>query len=391
MSRNNILEVYSGTVSGGGFPAQIQEILFVTEQKKKAFSTATENISSYYIPDLCMGTSGGNVALYIAISGNWDEGGIKRVINSMSPDMFAQTWWPGPMGFLPTWVLGIFEGAVYRPGYGANSLLGAYNTPNSIMSVEMWNSSYNKNEKKTALFCNKKDGSTFISPLTYSTFESKTLPLKFLNGDINKISSSVVASSSVPFLFKPVSIDNEDYIDGGVTYPSPLGILQDEIYKCIKGIVEPLDYEKSLSSPPIPSGTPAQYAELAVKRNRDILHLTYFSPYNMDSTEETTSTLGSGNVFAALTDSSAIKDRYVGINLLERIKNSGQNIKVIDSRTNMNSLSDLFQTYNTTHYFCEVYVRNNEWIDLNKFTPQDILNKMEDAKSQIEYMFFYVD
>jgi hypothetical protein len=295
------------------------------------------------------------------------------------------------MGFLPTWVLGIFEGAVYRPGYGANSLLGAYNTPSSIMSVEMWNSSYNKNEKKTALFCNKKDGSTFISPLTYSTFESKTLPLKFLNGDINKISSSVVASSSVPFLFKPVSIDNEDYIDGGVTYPSPLGILQDEIYKCIKCIVEPLDYEKSLSSPPIPSGTPAQYAELAVKRNRDILHLTYFSPYNMDSTEETTSTLGSGNVFAALTDSSAIKDRYVGINLLERIKNSGQNIKVIDSRTNMNSLSDLFQTYNTTHYFCEVYVRNNEWIDLNKFTPQDILNKMEDAKSQIEYMFFYVD
>ncbi len=391
MSRKNILEVYSGSISGGGFPAQIEEILFVTEQKKIAFSTATENISTYYIPDLCMGTSGGNVALYIAISGNWNEGGIKRVINSMSPEMFAQTWWPGPMGFLPTWTLGIFEGAIYRPGYGANSLLNAYNTPNSITSVEMWNSSYNKNEKKTALFCNKKEGTTFVSPLTYSNFDSKTLPLKFLNGDISKISSSLVASASVPFLFKPVTIDNNEYIDGGVTYPSPLSILQEEIYKCIKNIVEPLDYEKSLSSPPIPTGTQLQYTELSDKRNRNILHLTYFSSYNIDSTDDTTSTLGNGNVFSTLADSSSVKDRYTGINLLERIKDSSQNIKVIDSRTNINNLSDLFQIYNATHYFCEIYVRKNEWIDLNKFTPQDILDKMNEAKNQIEYLFFYVD
>lgn len=391
MSRSNILEVFSGTISGGGFPAQLQEILYVIDQKKKAFANVSENISSYYVPDLCMGTSGGNVALYIAISGNWDEGGIKRVINSMSPDMFAQTWWPGPMSFLPTGLLGIFEGAIYRPGYGATALLKAFNTSNSIMSVEMWNSSYNKNEKKTALFCNRKENTTFISPLTYSNFESKTLPLTFLAGDIPRISSSVVASASVPFLFKPVSIDNNDYIDGGVTYPSPLSIFQEEIYKCIKGIVEPYDYEKTLSSPPIPVGTPEQYAELTAKRSRTILHLTYFSPYNIDSTEDTTSALGNGNIFSALTDSSAVKDRYTGINLLERVKESNQSVKVVDSRTNMYSLSDLFQTYNATHYFCEMYVRNNEWIDLNKFTPQDILNRMNDAKSQIEFLFFYVD
>jgi hypothetical protein len=391
MSRDEILEIYTGSISGGGFPAQIQEILFVTEQKKKAFENATEKISSYYIPDLCMGTSGGNVALYIAISGNWDEGGIKRVINSMSPEMFSQTWWPGPMGFLPTWTLGIFEGAVYRPGYGASSLLNAFNTPTSIMSVEMWNSSYNKTEKKTALFCNRKENTTFISPLTYSNFECKTLPLKYLNGDIDKISASVIASASVPYLFKPVIIDNNEYIDGGVTYPSPLSIFQEEIYKCVKGIVEPYDYEKTLSVPPIPVGTPEQYIELEAKRNRSILHITYFSSYNIDSTEDTSSTLGNGSAFSAITDSSAVKDRYTGINLLERVKQASQNVKVIDSRTNMYSLAELFSTYNSTHYFCELYVRNNEWIDLNKFTSQDILNKMNEAKSQIEFLFFYVE
>lgn len=391
MSRNNILEVYTGSISGGGFPAQVQQILYITEQKKKAFSTETDNIYTYYTPDLCMGTSGGNIALYIAISGNWDEGGIKRVINSMSPSMFSQTWWPEPMGFLPTWILGIFEGAVYRPGYGANNLLDAYNNPSNITSVEMWNTAYNKDQKKTGLFCNKKDGQTFVSSLTYSPYNFKTLSLNYLNGNISKISSTVVASASVPLLFKPVEIDGEEYEDGGVTYASPLTPLQEEIYKCIKGITLPLDYETTLSSPPIPVGTTEQYDTLTVKRSRSILHLTYLSPYNADSTEDTDSSLGSGNVFSTITDASAVKDKYVGINLLERVMNPGQNIKVIDSRNGLYEMSDLLRTYNSAHYFCYIYVRNNEWIDMNKFTPKDILNKMEEAKSQIEYLFFYIE
>jgi predicted acylesterase/phospholipase RssA len=391
MSRDNILEVYAASISGGGFPAQVQQILYITEQKKKAFNTETEKIYTYYTPDLCMGTSGGNVALYIAISGNWDEGGIKRVINSMSPSMFSQTWWPGPMSFIPTWVLGIFEGAVYRPGYGANGLLDAYNNPSNITSVEMWNTAYNKDKKKTGLFCNRKDGQTFVSSLTYSPYDFKTLSLNYLNGDISKISSAVVASASVPLLFKPVNIDGDDYEDGGVTYASPLTPLQEEIYKCIKGMTHPLTYETVLSSPPIPAGTPEQYSSLAAKRSRSILHLTYFSPYNVDSTEDTDSSLGSGNVFSSITDASAVKDKYVGINLLERVMNPGQNINVIDSQTGLYEMSELLKTYNSTHYFCFIYVRNNEWIDMNKFTPQDILNKMEEAKSQIEYLFFYVE
>ena len=63
---------------------------------------------------------------------------------------------------------------------------------------------------------------------------------------------------------------------------------------------------------------------------------------------------------------------------------------MIDSRTGVVQLSDLLKQYNSTHYFCEIYVRENKWIDLNTFTPQDIFNKMEEAKSQIEFLFFYV-
>jgi hypothetical protein len=296
------------------------------------------------------------------------------------------------MSFIPTWVLGLFEGAVYKPGYGANNLLSAFNNSEMIRSIEMWNTSFNKDQKKTALFCNKSSDDTFVSPLTYSVFDFKTLPLKYLSGDISKISTSVIASASVPFLFKPVMIDNESYIDGGVTYPSPLTPLQEEIYNCVKGVTQPLEYETVLSPYPIPEGTPEQILKLSEKRSRSVLHITYFSPYDMDSNKDTDSVLGGGgSVFSSITDASAIKDRYTGINLLLRVKNSGQNVNVIDSRTRLHTLEELLLQYNETHYFCELYVRENEWIDLNKFTPQDIKNKMKEAESQMEFLFFYVE
>jgi hypothetical protein len=36
-------------------------------------------------------------------------------------------------------------------------------------------------------------------------------------------------------------------------------------------------------------------------------------------------------------------------------------------------------------------MRDNTWIDLNTFTPEDIFKSMEDAKKQLEYLFYYVD
>ncbi len=395
VTRNEIFEVYAAPMSGGGFPAQLQEILYYTDQRQKAFSDQTENISSYYLPDLCMGTSGGNVALYLAISGNFNEGNIHRVVETLTPKMFSQNWWPGPMSFIPTWLLGVFEGSVYKPGYGAGALMKAFNTTSSIQTIEMWNSSFNKEQNRTALFCNKKSSDTYISPFTYSSFDFKTLPLKFNDGDIQKISQTIIASASIPLLFQPVVIDGENYIDGGVTYPSPLTPLQEEIYKCVTGGIEPLSYETVMSSFPIPAPTPEQKEALEQKRDKNILHLTYFSPYNIDDTsDDVESALGGNNVFSDITDGSAVKDRYTGINLLLRLKTSSQNVNVIDSRTRINpsvdDLSVLLKEHKDTHYFCQIYVRKNEWIDMTNFTPQDIFDKMEYAKSQIEYLFFYV-
>ena len=391
--RDKILEVYIFPVSGGGFPAQLQEIIYYTEQKKIATNTSSED-GNYleYTPDICLSASGGNVSTYIGLSGNWTDGGITRVVKTMNSSLFSKTWWPGPMGFLPTWILGIFEGSIYKPGYGPKQLLKAFSDTQSIQDVEIWSGTFNKTKKKAGFFCNKKAADSFISENTYNPFTFKTLPLVYMDGDIDLISKVTVASASVPILFQPVEIDGDEYIDGGVSYTSPLTPMQEEIYNIMKGIASPSPYDLVSSPYPIPV-RPGDYPSLSDKRDRDLLHMIYFSPYNMDnSTEKVDSTLGSDSFLSYMTDYSAIKDRYTGINLLERLKTDGESLNMIDSRTyGVENLNELLATYRNTNYFCEIYVQKNDWIDMTNFTPQDILDKMAEAESQIQYLFFYVE
>jgi predicted acylesterase/phospholipase RssA len=394
-SRKDFLEIYVLPVSGGGFPAQLQQLIFLYNERQLSTDT-NEDIGDYqeYIPDICLGASGGNVSAYIGLSGNWSEGGIKRVVQTLNSKMFSQTWWPGPMAFLPTWILGIFEGALFKPGYGPSKLFKAFSDSSSIQDVELWTGTFNKTQKRSQFFCNKKKDDCYITE-TYNTFTFKTMPLTYMNGDIDYISKVSVASASVPVLFKPVALQNaegveEEFIDGGITYPSPLTPLQEKIYKIMKPLSKdlPFDYTTSVFPVPVPSAGAGDVKALPEKK---LLHLYYFSPYNMDNTtEKVSSTLGSDSFLSYMTDASAIKDRYTGINLLERIKGEDQTIDVKDSRKDPELLQELLTTYRDTHYFCFIYVLKNDWIDMTNFTSADVLQKMNEAESQIEFYFWYV-
>jgi predicted acylesterase/phospholipase RssA len=391
-TRNDYLELYALPVSGGGFPAQLQQLIFIYNERQKATNT-NENVGNYleYIPDICIGSSGGNVSSYIAVSGNWSDGGIKRVVKTMNSKIFSQTWWPGPMSFLPTWILGIFEGAIFKPGFGPSRLLKAFSDDQSIQDVEIWSGTFNKTQKRTQLFCNKKKEDCYITEV-YNTFTFKTMPLTYMNGSIDYIGRVAVASASVPILFKPVTIPNaegseEEYIDGGVTYQSPLTPLQDKIYNILRPGDALLDFDFTSSAFPVPPPRPIS-SSLPVKT---FLHLTYFSPYNMDNTtEKTSSTLGNDTFLSYMTDASAVKDRYTGINLLQRLKTPSQTIIMKDSRRDPDELWELLRDHKDTHYFCFIYVLENNWIDMTNFTPADILNAMAEAESNIEFYFWYV-
>ena len=89
-------------------------------------------------------------------------------------------------------------------------------------------------------------------------FEDLKIPLFVTATDINngravyfskgKIMDRVIASSSIPVLFKPVVIDNISYVDGGVLDNLPIHPIEGRCRIIIGSFVNPVGYETSINS-----------------------------------------------------------------------------------------------------------------------------------------------
>ena len=89
-------------------------------------------------------------------------------------------------------------------------------------------------------------------------FEDLRIPLfvtatDLNNGKIRYFSSGellnpVIASASIPVLFKPVIIDNIHYVDGGVLDNLPIRPLENKCGKIIGSFVNPVGYEETVVS-----------------------------------------------------------------------------------------------------------------------------------------------
>ena len=246
----DVLKVYVLPVSGGWFPMQLM-LLGQVYQARLLNAGGRFKSTQDYTPDICCAASGGNIATYIAMAGDWSDTGIRRVSSNIHSEMFCRNWWPGYMTFLPTWVLGIFAGALFRTGYGANMLLDKIFTPSTIQKTEIWTGTFNQSTRTCELFCNKKPGETYVWPLTYNRFLYRSMPLNFLRGNMSEIGKAIMASASIPFIFNSQTIGHHEYADGGIMYASPLTPLQDEICRIVTGVTTP-PHEVMLA-PPIQS------------------------------------------------------------------------------------------------------------------------------------------
>lgn len=94
--------------------------------------------------------------------------------------------------------------------------------------------------------------------LKASTFEDLSMPLFVTATDLNngqakyfcegELLRPVIASASIPVLFKPVIIDNIHYVDGGVLDNLPVKPIEDTCDLIIGSFVNPAGYEKSVTS-----------------------------------------------------------------------------------------------------------------------------------------------
>ena len=93
--------------------------------------------------------------------------------------------------------------------------------------------------------------------LKAKTFEELKLPLVVCATDLNhgksvyisngELITAVIASSSIPVLFKPVIINKIYYVDGGVLDNLPIKPIQNKCNLLIGSFVNPVGYEESIS------------------------------------------------------------------------------------------------------------------------------------------------
>jgi predicted acylesterase/phospholipase RssA len=197
-------------ISGGGLVSQLAGLQYLCESNIK--------------PNISLASSGGNVAAFIASASNWKWAGIERISREFTNDLFVSQW--SNISMLSS-VIGWFQASRYNEGKNITGFLNKYFTEETIMNDEIWTGTYNKDQKRTCLFCNKKNSILDISHIDFDLTQS-TLPI-FAHGNINLISKYGTASASIPSLVPPQKIMGSLYEDGGVSSSSPLTVMSESI------------------------------------------------------------------------------------------------------------------------------------------------------------------
>lgn len=268
--------IYIAPVSGGGFPAQLG--LF-----KELFKATKTREGLGMKPDIVFASSGGNVASYIAMMGNWSDTGISKNCKLIDASLFIESWTPP---FFPTWIAFPLTKSVYRNGVGVKRLFEQVFTTNSIQSTEIWTGTYNADRQQAAMFCNKSIESAHIKDFGEDSYIYDMEASRYLNGNVDEISKCCYASASIPYLTPGVIINKQRYSDGGTMYASPLAAM-----------------------------SPRLSETLSAQKNNDPIQILYFCSYDMDS--KFSDSFYSATV-GALVHSSLIQDRIFAVNLLKQ-------------------------------------------------------------------------
>jgi hypothetical protein len=209
------MRLFALPVSGGSFPIQL--------------GLMSEICSLGVIPDLVLGSSGGNVSAYIGLAADWNPYGMERVASMLHCNIFAKPWLPWPLNGLPSMIMGYFKGSVYQAGEESCELFKKIFTSENIRATEIWTGTLNRTNNKPQFFCNRHESSARFKKDSFDTKLLNCMPLTYLDGDIEKIANVCLASASIPILVPDKIIDGCCHTDGGTAFASPLTALIDQV------------------------------------------------------------------------------------------------------------------------------------------------------------------
>lgn len=206
-----MVNIYILPVSGGGFVSQLAAIQHLSLNNIK--------------PDIMLGSSGGNLAAYIAASADMDPNIIELNSSKLSSKIFVRPW--SFMSIISS-IAGYFQGNFYNSGEGNVEFIKTCFTTESLSKYEIWTGVFNRDLQKSKFYCNK-DSSIFQLDEHYLD-DNQMLPFEFMKGDFEKIALVSLASASIPTFVPPQICDGYNYVDGGNGAASPMTCLSDLIY-----------------------------------------------------------------------------------------------------------------------------------------------------------------
>lgn len=372
------LVVYSLPVSGGEFVAQLGLLC-------ELYEALTKTRIYKPFPDLVFGSSGGNIAAYVAMAADWSPDGIMRVARHIEPEMFIKSWFPTGFKFIPSVVAGLFNKSVYNEGYGGEYLYRRYFTNTSIARIEVWTGTYNKDTNKAELFCNKSQSSCMIqnSDFYQTRHMYDTMPLQYLEDTddrIKRLSEISAASASIPYVVKSKLIGTSKYADGGILGSSPTTQLGFLLYNIVMGHSEQskADHEELLLSR---CGT-ITVPKVQVLPKKRLCHY-YICSYDVDAPYTKSTTTGVSTdiplteLISKLIQSSILFDRMIGFNLVKAL--AGKELAKVQivhfPELDYHKLNKILKWLysHALHFSCILYPFTQSSITISGFTEKEIL------------------
>ena len=204
------------TISGGYFVSQTAIL-----------ATILPNITKV---DAYFGNSGGAVANLIALKYSGTSESMERVLYSIDKDIFVKPWVSDnmPLSKVLSPFISLFTSSFYKDSKGPKELMEIFYTKEELRKAEMWIGKFDINANFNHLLCSKKSGQSIFNTELSKAYNTKYLEdmtgsfnVEYADGDIDVISDTLNATSSIPGYKPPVTIKETLYVDGGVSSPSP--------------------------------------------------------------------------------------------------------------------------------------------------------------------------
>lgn len=311
-----------------------------------------------YVPNLILGSSGGNIAAYIAAAAEFQSAKIERIATDLKSSMFVTSW--SDISIIAK-SIGFFNGNMFDLGTGACDFLKKYFTPDTIQHYQILTGTYNKTLQRFRLGCNTSKKNSIID--FDVDFElNQTMETLYAEGNIECIAKFSLASASIPGIVTSIKINGDEYIDGGQACSSPVSLIKGPIVTYLK------------------------------KHNFN-LHITYINPKNLS----TTNVVHNNNMFdiweeavSNLLRSNLVVDRLSAYELFNYQNVS--NIHKSEFKCTYDNLIEMNVIKNKSKAsMLEIFPIKPITVDITNFNGHDIKKAMNEIYDNCMCNFWWID